>query len=72
MKLATILTDAKKAVGALTTIEATAVGLGVLDNADAGYVTAVLGAVTAAVVYLLDNTENGKPKSAPTSTPPAV
>ena len=57
MNVRAVLLDAKKAVGCFTTIEATAVGLGLMDNATAGYVTAVLGAVSTALVYVLRNIE---------------
>lgn len=54
MTLTAFLKDTQKALGCLATVETTAVGLGLLDNAEAGYVTAGLGAVASVVVYLLD------------------
>lgn len=55
MKLNTVLTDAKKALGALTVGVASAVGFGFLDSAEAGLITGGIGVASAVVVYLLDN-----------------
>lgn len=55
MSVRAVLLDAKKAVGVVSAIEAAAVGYGLLDGATAGYVTAGLGAVSGAIVYLLRN-----------------
>lgn len=59
MKLRTVLTDAKKAVGALLAGEAVAVTAGLIDGHDAAVITGIGAAVTAGIVYLLNNTKNG-------------
>lgn len=51
----TDLLYAKKAVAVATVLESGAVALGLLDNAQAGVVTAVLGAVTTGLVFGLKN-----------------
>lgn len=61
MKLGDVILDARKAVVALGSFEALAVSLGLLDNADAGYATAALGAVSSALVYFASNIP--KPKT---------
>jgi hypothetical protein len=61
MNLKAVLLDAKKAVGAAITIEGTAVTLGLIDKPTDAFITAVLGAVVTAIVYLLDNVPQGKP-----------
>lgn len=57
MTLREFLADAKKAVAVATTLESAAVALGLLDNAQAGYITAGLGALSTAVTYFTRNTK---------------
>lgn len=55
MTFKAFLSDARKALVAAGTVEAGAVALGLLDNAEAGYITAVLGALTSALVWVTKN-----------------
>lgn len=62
--LKVVLLDAKKAVAAATTIEGTAVTLGLLNHGQDAVITAILGAVTTALVYIFGNVPKQKPGDA--------
>ena len=55
MTLREFLNDARKAVAVVAVMEPAAVGVGLLTTTQDGYVTAILGAVSAAVTYLVRN-----------------
>lgn len=72
MTLRQFIGYAKKAIAVGTTLEGAAVALGFLTTAQEGAVTAALGAVSAALVYVVGNLP--KPKKAAdmhTDTPTA-
>lgn len=61
MTLRQFIAYAKKAIAVGTTLEGAAVALGFLTTAQEGAVTAVLGAVSAALVYAVGNKPKPKP-----------